>query len=282
MFEQFAGYLKINGQLTATSALRIGTERSAEPIGTDAPVLRDAYGHPFIPGSSLKGVLRSYLEAWVRGVVDAPVDMHAIACEPSGDAQRDWCIPVGRMADLRKRYKGADAQLTAAVERESCLLCLTFGSAWLASHVRVVDLPVVAELWAEQFEVRDGVAIDRDKETAADGKLYDYEVVPADTAFALHIVGENLTDWQKGLLWLGIRGLTKGKIALGGFTHRGLGWVQLSDYTAVVADESNFIKYLAGDQTGTPVTDTLAQTWVQALQVHIQQKVAQVKEAIYA
>jgi CRISPR-associated RAMP protein (TIGR02581 family) len=259
--------------LVARSALRIGTERSALPVGTDQPVLRDAAGRPFIPGSSLKGALRSYLEAWVRGTLPPDLqdeDLRRFACDPTGDAAQAWCVTTDRMAALREA-EGTAADITEAVCEESCLLCLTFGSAWLASHVRVPDLPVVPETWLGQFEVRDGVAIDRDKGTAADGRLYDYEVVPAGTAFVFELVGENLADWQRGLVWMGIVALTRGAIALGGYTRRGLGWVELAeDYALTGAGEADLMALLAGRGGGDAVTPAMTRAWVQALRARME------------
>jgi CRISPR/Cas system CSM-associated protein Csm3 (group 7 of RAMP superfamily) len=59
MFDTFKNRLEITGILTTVTALRISAGRSSEPIGSDLPVIKDAIGRPFIPGSSFKGALRS-------------------------------------------------------------------------------------------------------------------------------------------------------------------------------------------------------------------------------
>lgn len=59
----FTSRIYISGRLHLDTALRIGVGKSNDVAGVDMPVLRDAIGNPIIPGSSMKGVLRSYLEA---------------------------------------------------------------------------------------------------------------------------------------------------------------------------------------------------------------------------
>lgn len=175
-YEMFPGRFTVEGRLRAVTALRVGAGRALAPLGTDLPVVRDALGAPFIPGSSLKGPLRATVERLVRGVRPAR------ACNPLDDRER--CVPPRDLDRLRaesQRQPDPDAWLTAALLARTCWVCRLFGSPWLASAVQVADLPVDHAGWFGQFEVRDGVAIDRDTETVRGGLKYDYEVVPAGT-----------------------------------------------------------------------------------------------------
>lgn len=223
MFDTFENRLTLTGTLVTQTGFRIGAGRRTEPVGTDLPIIRDAVGRPFIPGSSFKGVLRTQAEQIVRAIAGSEG-----ACIPTGQ-EEERCIPRTEMATIRERYTD-DVALAEAVWDGSCLVCRTFGSPWLASHVQVRDLLVDEATWFGQFQVRDGVAIDRDKGTVGEGLLYNYETVPAGTRFACHILLENADPWQRGLLWLGLRPFIAGDAALGGFTSRGLGWVKLEDY----------------------------------------------------
>ncbi|MHC1597798.1 MAG: type III-A CRISPR-associated RAMP protein Csm3 [Methermicoccaceae archaeon] len=57
------GKLIIRGRLVADTGLHIGVGRGGIEIGgVDNPVIKNAYGVPYIPGSSLKGKMRSLLE----------------------------------------------------------------------------------------------------------------------------------------------------------------------------------------------------------------------------
>lgn len=254
MFHEFRSRLLLSGDLLTQTALRIGAGRATEPGGSDLPVLRDSQGYPYIPGSSFKGVLRSYVESVARAVADR----RRGACIPTGrDEER--CLPDSRVKQIKANAAG-DEEVATTLWEESCLVCRTFGSPWLASHVQVKDLRVDPEFWFDQYQVRDGVAIDRDTETAAEGLLYDYEVVPADTMFRCTIVMENGEPWQLGMLLLGLKLFEKGEISLGGFRSRGLGVVKLDwqgRYYEVPRrgnpggpDPDWMIRYLEGKETG--------------------------------
>jgi CRISPR-associated RAMP protein (TIGR02581 family) len=271
MFDTFQSRLTVAGYLVADSALRVGTGRVSAVAGTELPIIRDARGRPFIPGSSFKGALRGHLEALIRGRAPQDADLDRFACDPTDNE----CLDADQMQRLKNEYKDDDAGLAQAVAEKSCLICQTFGSPWLASPVRVRDLPVVAGEWFDQFDVRDGVAIDRDKGTVAVGP-YDYEVVPAGTRFELHIVAENLDGWQRGLLWLGLRALRRGDVALGGFTSRGLGWVRLEEPEAHLLEGGDaLLELLGGVDVGKQIDDEEAKPWVKAFHERLNAKGAQ-------
>ena len=59
--------IKLSGTLITRTALRIGSGSAGELDAVDLPVLKDADGFPLIPGSSIKGALRSTIEALMRG-----------------------------------------------------------------------------------------------------------------------------------------------------------------------------------------------------------------------
>lgn len=59
--------------------------------------------------------------------------------------------------------------------------------------------------WYGAYQVRHGVSIERDTETAADGRLYTTEVVPAGTRFHCEVIVENGSDADQGLVLLGLR-----------------------------------------------------------------------------
>jgi len=233
-FDSLHNRWRITGDLITRTGMRIGVGRDTDVAGHDLPVMRDAIGRPFIPGSSLKGVLRSSIEALLRGLSDEPeVQRKQLACMVLQSRER--CITNEQM---KKWRQSDDEQRLSALSSEeisenvlnhSCMVCQTFGSTWLASHIAIRDLPVKAEYWFGQFEVRTGVSLDRDTGTAGRGLLYSFETVPAGAYFELEIEADNLTDWQKGLLWLGLQPFTRGYGRIGGATSRGLGQTQLTN-----------------------------------------------------
>jgi CRISPR-associated RAMP protein (TIGR02581 family) len=218
MFDTFKNRLGITGKLTTITALRISAGRSIEPIGTDLPVIKDALGQPLIPGSSFKGALRSRLESFLRGIDSS------FAANPA--IEEEWSITSQEMK-LLKNSCDNDQLLTEAIIKQTDLISLLFGSPWIASKFQVRDLTVVDNTWFGQYQERDGVSIDRDTETAADGKLYDFQVVPAGTQFEFRAVVENAEEWELGLLMIGLHQFETEQIPLGGGRSRGLGVVKL-------------------------------------------------------
>ncbi|AFZ59586.1 CRISPR-associated RAMP protein [Anabaena cylindrica FACHB-243] len=218
MFDTFKNRLEITGKLTTITALRISAGRSTEPIGTDLPVIKDALGQPLIPGSSFKGALRSRLESFLRGIdssfAEDPADF-------TSSARNKY------VKDLKEQHKDNDEELTQKLVEMTDLISQLFGSPWIASKFQVRDLTVVPDTWFGQYQERDGVAIDRDTETAVNGKLYDFQVVPAGTQFQFRAVVENAEPWELGLLMIGLHQFETEQIPLGGGRSRGLGVVKL-------------------------------------------------------
>src|SRR6202165_5551371 len=57
------GKLLLEGELHCETGLHVGAGKGSLEIGSsDNPVIKDAFGRPYIPGSSLRGRLRSLLE----------------------------------------------------------------------------------------------------------------------------------------------------------------------------------------------------------------------------
>lgn len=222
MFDTFQNRLEITGKLTTVTALRLSEGRSTEPIGSDLPVMKDALKRPFIPGSSFKGALRSRLESFLRGVLG---DNRHLVANPA-DAN-EWSITASEMRQFKQDYGNSDRALTNQILQQTDLISHLFGSPWLASKFQVRDLTVIPEYWFGQYEERDGVSIDRDTETAAEGKLYDFQVVPAGTPFYFKAIVENAEEWELGLLRIGLHQFETEQIPLGGARSRGLGIVKL-------------------------------------------------------
>ncbi|MCS7233362.1 MAG: type III-A CRISPR-associated RAMP protein Csm3 [Synergistetes bacterium] len=60
---KFIGRVLIEGKIEAKTGLRIGGSREVLEVGgLDLPVIKDPFGVPYIPGSSLKGKMRALLE----------------------------------------------------------------------------------------------------------------------------------------------------------------------------------------------------------------------------
>ncbi|MEL6605610.1 MAG: CRISPR-associated RAMP protein Csx7 [Cyanobacteria bacterium J06614_10] len=221
MFDVFKNRLELTGTLTAVTALRVSEGRSVDVNGSDLPVMKDALGQPLIPGSSFKGALRSRLESFLRAI-----DL-SLAVSPDVLVSREISQEVTR---LKQQYEN-DAELTVQLKNITDAASLVFGSPWQASKFQVRDLTVVNTTWFDQYQERNGVSIDRDTETAADGRLYDFQVVPAGVKFHFRAVVENAEDWELGLISIGMHQFETEQIPIGGAVSRGLGVVKLEDLT---------------------------------------------------
>jgi CRISPR-associated RAMP protein (TIGR02581 family) len=123
----------------------------------------------------------------------------------------------------------SDAYVSTLIWRQSTPVDLLFGSPQVAGRLFFKDALVDETLWFDQFEVRNGVALNRDTETAEDRLLYDYEVVPAGTRFHFEMALENAAGWQLGLALLALQPWQRGDARIGGFRSRGLGYVRLEN-----------------------------------------------------
>ena len=201
----------ISGTLTCKTGVRIGgSKEDIEIGGTDNPIIRDPVSRlPYIPGSSLKGKLRSLLE-YKEGKVG-----------PDGG-------PCG-------------------CGQTSCMVCTVFGPHKNVRHnlgptrIIVRDAPIsqeskdklapLLEQGIDYAEVKRENWIDRRTGVAGQGGLRTQERVPAGTKFdfTIHVRVFEGDPEQQILSFIeeGLKGLENEY--LGGSGTRGYGWVAV-DY----------------------------------------------------
>jgi len=211
-----------DGKLEMKTGLHIGGGKVTLSY-TDSPVVLTPEGLPFIPGSSFKGTLRSTIEKLVASL---PVDLGLHSCGlPTKDIPGEPC-PTARQDEMRKERRDHPDQIESIMEtaRENlCHTCQLFGSPFAAARITVNDLYLINDEWSGTTQIRDGVAIDRDSETAKSGAKYDFEVVPSTTVFSLHLVIENATPQDLQLISIGLSEFVNGYGGVGGLRSRGLG-----------------------------------------------------------
>ncbi len=263
-FAALRNRLTARGELVALTGLRIGAGRATNVIGNDLPVLRDALGRPFIPGSSLKGAFRARIEGLIRSVA-------------AGEARDFETIEQVMRRMAQQPNSPSDEELW----QQSTMIELTFGAPWLAGRLLFKDALVRSDLWFNQFEVRNGVALNRDTETVEEGLLYDYEVVPAGTRFDFELALENGTDWQLGMVVLGLQPWLRGEMQIGGFRSRGLGYVRLEQVSYAFAelrpgDADSLLTFLDDSSVPSPDPTTL-ERWKQAFRDELRRRAQEVK-----
>ena len=191
---------------------------SADPTRPDMEFVRTRHGTlgetVYIPGSSLKGVFRSYAERVIRTIKGDDG-----CCNP---LDRSFCGGKENLRELKK--KGNSSMLY----KDSCLICKTFGSTLLASHTSFQDAYPIPNRVKEtnETEERTGVAIDRVTGGAARGALFNLEAVTKGE-FRATLYVKNFELWQLGLIGLTIRDLKHGLVRIGFGKARGLGEVEI-------------------------------------------------------
>lgn len=240
MFGTFERKYVFTAQINTCTAIHIGAAtENFEPHGVDSTVIKDKNNLPFIPGSSLKGVLRSYLERILYSK-DKNVCMVPKLCSEKFNNKKS--------RDEIKSKNNNDQELTSkAIYEQLCPICHLFGSNVNAAKFMIRDAKVVEESFMG-YEYRAGVVIDRDRNKAKDKGLYDLEVVPADTLFEFKAILENPDEEDlKNALFL-LKAMENGSIHIGGLTSRGLGDFIIENVKVQYIDSSNiFDTYLKND-----------------------------------
>lgn len=235
--------------------LHIGKGVSLEPTGTDLPVIKSIDGKPYIPGSSIKGVMRSEIEKILRTLDLQKISLNGLrlwACDILDEGER--CIPPRKGLNPQRKSReeleeecrtswGVDEEkLTEKILGNSCTACKLFGSTEIASRIYVKDAFLNGDFI--RTEIRDGIAIDRDTGTVRERAKFDYEIVPVGTKFKLEIIIENVEEWEVGLFGLFFKLWEKGEVAIGGRVSAGLGWSRIEGLKIEKVDKGNLIDYL--------------------------------------
>jgi CRISPR-associated RAMP protein (TIGR02581 family) len=202
--------------------IKSGIEGGADPSVPDMQFVRSG-GQVYIPGSSLKGVFRSYAEKIARTV-------GARCCNPfDNDPESPTCSCSKHAQIVAERVARGENRGLASTEiyrrRDcTCRICQLFGSTAIASRIKFNDA-YIQDGHKPTIETRTGVAIDRVLGSVAHGP-FDFEVVTKAT-FQTDIYLRNFELWQLGLVALVLRDMEEGLVPLGFGKSRGLGEVKV-------------------------------------------------------
>ncbi|MBX3002050.1 MAG: CRISPR-associated RAMP protein [Caldilineaceae bacterium] len=251
----------LRGYLETVTGLHVGSGYGSER--TDATVVRDAWGNPFIPGSSFKGALRSTVERTIAGVAGVPFRTCQLADGPNSDClttNRTW---QRKYTELQEAMSGVNFDEQKLVDflnssQGLCDTCRLFGSPFNQSRLLVKDLawrPGKERIEEKRGEIRHGVGIDRDTQTARDQFKFDFEVLPSKLCFDVDLVLERPSDLDLALLAVGLQEMIHGFVPLGGIRSRGLGQCKLhleQVQRVNLTDKKSLLAWLRGKDGGTP------------------------------
>lgn len=178
----------------------------------------------YIPGSSIKGVFRSYSEKICRSL---RADSQSVpVCLPYLGPSKEMSTAEREQASCGLQFDSLKKVSVPSQEvyHHSCPTCRLFGSHGFIGRFAVSDAyPVDSATLVE--EIRDGVAIDRLTGGAAAGAKYDLEVLTRGE-FTTTIEIRNFERWQLGLVALVLRDMEDGLVRIGYGKSRGLGRVK--------------------------------------------------------
>lgn len=232
MFDQFQNSVKISMTLVPDGPLLLrGQNTGLDPAIADMEFMRttrNGQSTVYLPGSSVKGVVRAHTERLLRG-------HNHFACDPTRAWDEQTCGNGKYARDHRGPHYPHGGQ---------CSACFTWGSLQMAGRFRFGDAYPPADLAGitNHTEVRTGVGIERRFQSAQRGVLYDNEVVTGG-GFELILSGENFDLWQLGLAAQALRDLNDGLYQLGGCKSRGMGTVRLEHMRVE-------FRFLAGSPAG--------------------------------
>lgn len=220
----------VEGRITLLTGLHIGGNNMGMEVGgVNATVIRNPVtGEPYIPGSSLKGKIRSLLEQKAGYFAELTKDLPN---GPDNNASHDLVKMFGKVKENKKVEGAEPVNIPSKVIFRDCRMVgiiakddetRTPKADLLLKKVKTFDLPYT--------EVKTEVAIDRIKSSALPRSL---ERVPAGIEFKMSVV---LNVWEElahaipedallSLLFDGFKLLEKDY--LGGKGSRGSGQVKI-------------------------------------------------------
>jgi CRISPR-associated protein Csm3 len=223
---KFLGKLILEADLTCDTGLHIGAGKGSLEIGgADNPVVKDAFGRPYVPGSSLRGKLRSLLEQSAGLSASEMVFLskrkgQEVRIHQSDRPNDEICLLFGRNPGRMERVSGDAVEASTATPARLTVCDAPLDPDSITAQMR-------ENLDDELTEVKSENAVDRVTSQANPRTL---ERVPAGARFKARLILDILCEEDKELaatLAEGIRLLEDD--SLGGGGSRGNGRVRISD-----------------------------------------------------
>jgi CRISPR-associated protein Csm3 len=220
----FLGKLILEGEILCETGLHIGAGKGSLEIGgADNPVVKDAFGVPYVPGSTLRGRLRSLLEQSSGAAVPSELVYvskrrgQEVRIHQSDRPDDEICLLFGRNPGRVERVSGESGEAGNVTP----------------ARLTIYDAPLIVESITPQMrenlddeltEVKSENAVDRITSQANPRTL---ERVPAGARFKLRVVLDVLCEEDKALATRFVEGLRLLEDdTLGGGGARGSGRVR--------------------------------------------------------
>src|SRR3954467_5829633 len=221
------GKLILEGEMHCETGLHVGAGKGSLEIGgSDNPVVKDAFGRPYVPGSSLRGKLRTLLEQSLGLAVPAELVYlskrrgQEVRIHQSDRPDDEICILFGRNSGRVERVSGEPLETTQATPARLAVYDAPLDPESITPQMR-------ENLDDELTEVKSENAVDRITSQANPRTL---ERVPAGARFRVRFVMDVLCEEDAPLFARVVEGLRLLEDdALGGGGARGSGRVRLGN-----------------------------------------------------
>lgn len=228
MFAKLRNQFKLTFNLKVDSPLCIKSgEESIDPTLPDMQCIRsnkNGESVVFIPGSSIKGVIRTQCEKIFNILAEKQ-----IVCDIFN--KKSECNSINEDWKGEKTYNAL------------CPACKMFGSMSLGGRIKFKDAyPINNEF---KIGYRNGVGINRITGAAQQGALYDFEVVE-DGIFQVTITGDNYELYQLKILLWALDDINEGYVTFGSSSTRGNGKMLVEDLKLQIRDYRESTKSLQG------------------------------------
>lgn len=219
---------RITGTLTTQTPLHIGSGTTTDvhkKLKVDDKVVKvtaialDGQGKPYIPGSTLKGNLRAWLQTRVQNI------------------------------NLLNTIFGSGVE---AEKEESQGGKAEFWNALIENSLEIPKNPPSNWHQERQVGVEVGVTIERTTRTAREKKLFHREIVPPGVSFQVCITGKGLNEDEVALLLAGLNGFNneQQRISLGSNNAQNKGLMQWNLKKIEQLDGKDTKKWLAQGAPG--------------------------------
>jgi len=191
--------------------------QNREPNTPKMVFVEDANKDFFIPGSSIKGVWRSWCEKIARTI---STEVPPLSCDPLCDNEKSEHFSCSkRLEELKKKNPVNEYAL-------SCPVCKIFGNTSLGSRIKFSDAILSDQGSRNRLNLpkRDGIAIDRFTGGVKEGP-FSYQYV-LNREFTTKIQIRNFELWQLGMLAFLLRDFKDELVPIGYGKTRGLGKVK--------------------------------------------------------
>ncbi|MCL0065552.1 RAMP superfamily CRISPR-associated protein [Dehalococcoidia bacterium] len=210
-------YSNMGSQKRVREKLKLNWPEKEEEFAVDAGFCLDTQGKPYMPGSSVRGALRSHLERVVRTIV--------------GD------LAAWNPRQAQKRGQEFSEREGDGEDDVECLVSRVFGFSALGGRILFSDAsPLDANRFESRRKLLDHVALDRFTGGAAEQRKFNSRpyfppspppVVGSDGDLQCEIELYDFEAWHLGMLLLLLRDLRMGRVTLGHGKNKGFGRVRL-------------------------------------------------------